>query len=311
MRRVSTRLTVLPLLLCVAPLLGVAACSSAGPQASEHPTTQEEQLLQAVDRAGFQRAKAVISEKYVLVEGDILLRRDALLRGDYEHKAGPALVSKGYEYSSIVSPDVVGNIRLAFENDDPNNSFPDNVSNLENHFIFAGAVLWPGYDWSQGIYDNAIRVSESNTGPTITVHVIAAEAWRDGPCPDGTACADPPAGGNPGSNIYVQNSMNPYDNPGQCEYSDSLMWVIALHEMGHTLGFAHPREMSKSGEILGWWIEGTQGCSDTPANCLNNAGYDTVMTNYSQVPYPDCSVSPSSLSYDDALSARTLYHTQY
>lgn len=78
---------------------------------------------------------------------------------------------------------------------------------------------------------------------------------------------------------------------------------MARHELGHAIGFAHPKE---AGSKL---VKGTKSCSKaTEEQCTNEPGYATVMG----APTLDsgCIYSPARVTQDDYATCSAVYPGQ-
>lgn len=218
----------------------------------------------------------------VLVEGDILLDRDGLASGAYEafeHEADGGIIDKGYRYPNAIATEHRGNIQLRFASGAQAPS-----AELRKGFI-AAADAW------SAIPGSSIRVSTTNTGPAITVHMVSVSVWDapDGPCPDTDACSRIPRDGRPGRDIYVRARSK----AGDCDaWGGTNLINVTRHELGHTLGFAHPKQ---EGSKL---VPGTRACAyDGEDDCADDPGYSTIMGGTTVA--RGCVVSPARLTKDD------------
>lgn len=244
-------------------------------------TSIEQQLTEKAAALGFDTADIVIGDNFVRVEGDIVLDRDGLLNGGYDHPpSSGTTVEKGYRTPSLISAANDGNVRLQWLTaSNPSTTF-------RNAFISAAGDF-------NSIF-SSLYVSQNNTGPAITVGTIPAASWPGNTncAPTDASCAYFPSNGNPGVAIWVKDSQ---PGPGCAAWSSDALANRARHELGHAVGLHHV--------AVGQYIPGTQGCTaSTQAACLQTPGYPTVMVKTAQ-----CTGNMTTLATDDRNSIAALY----
>jgi hypothetical protein len=249
----------------------------------------DEAVRDHVEALGFARESAAIDGDVVLVDDDLVLDRRWLLEGAYEEpvRAQGGLIEKGYRYSNLISAENQGNVKLAFAT-----GAQEPTKVLREGFI-AAAKAW------SSIPGSSLRVSTRNTGPAITVHMVPGGRWKapHTPCPRVDACANPPAKGRPGLNIYIRSGSMSGDCVG---WSGSNLISVTRHELGHALGFAHPKESASK------HVKGTKSCplADEDA-CADDLNYTTIMGPAEIL--LGCSVTPARLTQDDYATAKAVY----
>jgi len=269
------------------PALVLSACI-AEVERPEH--ADDEAVLDHVEALGFPRESAELNGDTVLVDGDIVLDRTLLLEGAYEHpvsSSADGLIDKGYRYPALIAPEHQANIKLAFAT---GRQAPSKA--VRDGFI-AAAKAW------SSIPGSALRISTTNTGPTVTVRMIAAERWKHPatPCPHVDACANISLKGRPGTNLYIRGSSMLGDCTG---WSGSNLISITRHELGHTLGFAHPKEHDAK------HVKGTKTCPRAnELECSEDPMYPTIMG--PAFVQRGCVVTPARLTQDDYATAKAVY----
>jgi hypothetical protein len=269
------------------PVLALFGCIAevAGPA-----STDDEAVLDHVEALGYARDAAQLRGDDVLVEGDLLFDREGLVQGAYERyvpESAEGWVEKGYRYPNSITSAYRGNIQLRFATGKwaPNKA-------LRDGFV-AAAKAW------SAIPGSSIRISPSNTGPAITVHMLSVAEWDDpdGVCPETDACSRIPRDGRPGRDIYVRARSK----AGDCgAWGGTNLINVTRHELGHTLGFAHPMQ---AGSRV---VAGTRACvHDTEEECADDPGYATIMGGTSVE--RGCVVSPARLTKDDYATCATRY----
>ena len=266
------------------PLLGCVA------EVEQPALADDEAVLDHVEALGYARDTAQVKGDDVLVEGDLLLDREGLVQGayeTYEPASDAGLIEKGYRYSSIISTKYRSNIRLQFAYGEwaPTKAVRDG--------FIAAAKAW------STIPGSSIRISTSNNGPAITVHMVSVAEWDDpqGLCPETDACSRIPRDGRPGRDIYVRARSKARDCGA---WGGTNLINVARHELGHTLGFAHPKQASSS------LVSGTRACvHDAEDECADDPGYSTIMGGTTVA--PGCIVSPSRLTQDDYATCAKRY----
>jgi hypothetical protein len=253
----------------LAVIWGLSGCA-ADTQLAD--AADDEATLDHVEALGYAREDVVLDDEHAHVQGDVLLERELLVQGAYEQGAiadGP--IEKGYtEYSGTIGRGR-NNIKLAFGT---GAELPPRA--VRDAFIAAAAA------WS-AIPGSTLRISTANTGSVVTVR------WRTPanlPCTAGRdVCANPPSVGLPGRNIYVRNA--PLTPGCGATWSGSNLLNMTRHEMGHTLGFAHPYDPRAQ------HVEGTSpGILSTIMDPTVAAG---------------CVIAPTRLTQDDYATAAAVY----
>jgi hypothetical protein len=92
------------------------------------------------------------------------------------------------------------------------------------------------------------------------------------------------------SDSFYPDFIDPYGNAGQCEWTDSTLNRVFIHELGHAIGFTHPGE--------GFQISGTVNCSGDSCS--------TVMATNPPL-NADCTTNFSTLRSDDGDAVTTVY----
>jgi len=247
-------------------------------------------VLDKMQALGFSPDNVEIDGDRIYAEGDIVFERDSLLDdsenpGDLEEET-----DKGYRYAYKVSNNKINNVKLVWGT---GTNAPTQA--MKDAFIY-GAAQW------SGLASSRIRIGTDKTGPTITVKLVPGAQWGNGTnCPaDAWACAlTPSSTGNPGTTIWLRDELSALT---PCTYTTSILRGLAVHELGHAIGFAHPKETGST------HIANTPSCSGTYAECSNNPPYSTVMLRYNNFNWPTCNSGiPTSLQVDDVLSAGYYY----
>lgn len=278
-----------------------SAVSLVGCAAESPEVARETQALAALDDLGFDTEHAAFHtfENRELVRiDDINFDVGALLRGDYGTPEPAEVIDKGYKHTSSGAPVSSANsknIKLVFAT---GTQAPSEAVKT----VFRNAA----YTWTNATYSGQtaanLSISQNNTGSSITVRRIAGSAWPTGsPCDAGTwACVDAfPAAGKPSANIYYKDDINPFGNANQCDWTSSTLANMALHELGHAIGFTHPGERTH--------VSGTQSCGDTK-NCQYAPPYWTVMSGSTPISaYPNCQTAWGGLQTDDRDLVTTVY----
>jgi hypothetical protein len=106
-----------------------------------------------------------------------------------------------------------------------------------------------------------------------------------------------PAKGRPGVNLYIRSGSKEGDCVG---WSGSNLASVTRHELGHALGFAHPKEADAD------HVKGTQSCPlANEKACVQDLNYTTIMGPADI--QPSCSVSPARLTQDDYATCKLVY----
>ena len=269
----------------VAVLLGLSGCA-----AETAEDIGDDRVLDHIEALGFDRSEAEVRPNRVIVQGDILFDRKGLLRGEYE-RWEPApdgeLIDKGYRYpGGQVSIKNRGNIRLLFAK----GKFAP-TPEIRSAFMAAART------WSE-IPNSAIRISPDNTGPAIVVRTVPEASWDEySPCPDTDACTFAPRDGRPGYDLFIRAKSL---DRGCAAWSPSGLAYTARHELGHAIGFAHPREDGSK------HVAGTGKCGEASEDaCVQDPGYATVMGSYSIS--TSCLYAPARLTRDDYATCAAIY----
>lgn len=271
--------------LALLPLV-VSACIG---EIDDPTNADDESVLDHVEALGYSRDAAVVRGEHVVVEGDMRLNRGALLRGEYERAlqvdAFSGLVEKGYQYPDIIAAKHRGNLRLAFAT----GTFAP--SKVVREAFIAAAKAW------SSIPGSSIRVSTSNTGPAIVVRMVPVSRWEKySNCRDTDACSDIPLNGRPGYEIFVR-AESIYEG---CEkWGGSNLINVTRHELGHALGFAHPKEKGAKP------VDKTEHCDLTASKCEYDPGYSTIMG--APEVGTGCSFTPARLTKDDYATVVATY----
>jgi hypothetical protein len=227
----------------------------------------------------------------VIVGGDLRFERAALLRGEYERltrgAAGTALIEKGYRYPAVIGPKYRGNVRLAFAT----GRFAPTPEIREAMISAANA-------WS-AVPGSSLRISMKNTGPTIKVYTVPVDRWSDVSCDGVDACADAPREGRPGESVFIRAESLV---PGCASWSTTNLASATRHELGHALGFAHPRELDS---VL---VKGTVRCESASELACQKPGYATIMGAFTRK--AGCLISPARLTQDDYATCKAVYPAQ-
>jgi len=258
--------------------------------AAEDPTTADnEVVLDHVEALGFERQEANALDDRVVVQGDIIFDRDALLRGEYERWAQPdegGLIEKGYRYPDLVAPKHQGNMRILFA-----------TGKFAPSKEMRSAFLAAAKSWSE-VPGSSIRISPDNTGPAIVVRNVPVDRWaKYAGCKDADACAYAPRDGRPGYDVFMRAKTR---DEGCTAWSPSHLAFVARHELGHAIGFAHPKEADSKP------VKGTKTCSKaTEKECTYEPGYPTVMG--AATLDSGCIYSPARVTQDDYATCSAVY----
>lgn len=195
------------------------------------------------------------------------------------------VVEKGYRYPGIIAAKNRGNVRLLFAT----GTFAP--SKVVREAFIAAAKAW------SSIPGSSIRVSTANTGPTIVVRMVPVGRWdRYSNCYDTDACADIPLNGRPGYELFVR-AESIYRG---CEaWGGSNLINVTRHELGHALGFAHPKEKSSKP------VNRTASCTSSSARCEYDPGYSTIMA--APEVSAGCTFTPARLTKDDYVTTVATY----
>lgn len=260
--------------------LGLAGCVDSEPMSAD--------VVGRLEALGIVPSTLVQEGDSIVVDGDMLVSREALLAGEYGALIAPhdddGLVEKGYRYREKIASAHVSNIRLAWATGARAPS-----ASIKKAFENAAAA------WSD-IPNSALRISTENTGPAITVHMVSTFDWPPAEasrCEGASACADIPRNKKPGVRVFVESTPT---SMGCLRWKGPMLEAVARHELGHALGFAHPNEEDSLP------VKGTKTCEGT--DCANAPGYTTIMTN---VLMGNCSAIQPRLTKDDYATAAVVY----
>lgn len=262
--------------------IGVLGCSdgdmSGDPVGMASTVEQREfenlKIQDYLARRGIDLADVVLGDEKIRVEGDILMLRGSLLyQIEQEDADASEFQEKAYWFSGISSktgepvsvPKVAG---LGF-------SFASNVPTRWRDAFRAAAAEWNK--------TACIRFSESSSG-LISVVVGAAGIAANGKPFDASAEFPRTDRGTitVGRRVTIDTGSTTWTNP-------AIMKALMMHEIGHLLGFHHPR----SGVHLPGTAASTTGCGSP---CV--ASYPTVM---------DYLMTESTLTADDLKAANLIY----
>lgn len=218
--------------------LAMAVFSCSGPEQSDRDTSDTVQgMLDSLYERGFDSNQVALLEQYFLIEGDMLAEPESL-RSELE-------VDKGYYLGSnplALTPPKADSIDLVF----------DDISSTWRTALGAAAA-----QWSDAV---CINIVVNPTNPTSFARITALNEGDLIPIGVPAAAIVPITRSGvriPGTEIWI--------NPDFESLSASAKLAVALHEIGHNLGFAHPAQ-----QVL---ISGTLQ-DTTPGDA---ASYATVM----------------------------------
>ncbi len=217
----------------VLALAALAACDTTSSTSVPDPLSQPEDFARRVEAMGFRSDSIQEFGDFVIVEGDILISK-AQLRSPARRTNDPMGPRYQYRTTNLVSSSKVNQITV-------------DLSGLASQPGWQAAAVDALAHWS-GISSSNVKMVQGSPAD-ITV---------------GTACtsynvaafASFPAGGNPGSTVYVNTCFG---------YSTSHAQKVhnMVHELGHTIGFRHSN-YTQMGESAG--IEGAVHIWGTPTS---------------------------------------------
>jgi hypothetical protein len=220
--------------IAVLALTALAACD-AGPTA-----VLPDRVEQPVDYARQVEAMGFLSDGMqefgdnVIVEGDILISKAQLREAARLRTSDPAGPRFQYRTTNLVSSSKVAEITV-------------DLSGLASQPGWQAAAVDALAHWS-GITDSNVKMVQGSPAD-ITVGTACTSS-------NVAAFASFPAGGNPGSTVYV-NACFGYS------ISHAQMAHNMVHELGHTIGFRHSN-YTQMGESAG--VEGAVLISGTPTS---------------------------------------------
>jgi hypothetical protein len=234
------------------------------------------------------------ADDILMTDGDLMFDARRVLESARED------VEKGYFWKNTSIVSNYTDIHVA-----PNPTYPPDA-------IWTWAVVYGGSDWNAHTH---VAMSTAAPGPNSAIMTVwafdFAGLW------DPAKVCNPawtfaPSGGQPG---YVLLNTTYHYGPGGCTNQsmpqpcrvaslDSFTWDqmvhITTHEMGHSLGFAHPADNSGPGEDH---IPGTQSAANP-----DNPTYPSVMWGGLNGCYPSGNANVTAgLSADDIASANAKY----
>ena len=243
---------------------------------------QRERAMERLDLRGFDASEAEFfvhrGSAVVRIEGVSMRVEDLLGMGAMTRSAaGDELIAKGYRVAA--NPPV-------------GDAWADDIRLIPgwgaDAFTFtlaqAGARQWSEATWGIRSDNGAdIDISFFNSGSDgsdTTVYVIPDTWWHLTPCKiDEVGCGEYPSGTRPGSYVYIRSrNIN-------CTWTVERLYWVVIHEIGHTIGFAHPGKRTHvEGTAIGdgepTVMAGGQQCSNAPLFNLSSDDRHTVTTVY-------------------------------
>jgi len=236
--------------------LFLMSCTNSSEKAIE--LTEEEEIIQQLQSEGFDTKTIVFHNDCVIVEDDIVFERSDVL-------APIDTRSKGYKYSRLVSSSKVGKIKIRLKG--LSSAWESAFRNAISEWNSVSSCNIKFTEVSSSLHTNLCTVKMESMSSSTT--------FATGNYPRST--------GKIGR--YVKVNSN-YSSGGYTieTLPSSLKKKIAMHELGHTLGFRHPGD--------GTHVSGTE-------SEVSNPGYNTIMR--------QGWILRSTLYSDDEETARTLY----
>lgn len=130
------------------------------------------------------------------------------------------------------------------------------------------------------------------------MRTVPVERWtKYAGCKDTDACAYAPYNGRPGYDLFIRAESI---EQGCTKWSPSALAYVARHELGHSIGFAHPKEKGSK------HVKGTKACGwATEDDCTFETDYVTVMGAATSA--PRCVYSPARVTQDDFATCIATY----
>jgi hypothetical protein len=240
---------------------------------------------------GFNEDSIEFDGNVIRIEGDVILRRDLLAQNAYarvQDMKKDGSINKGYRRSSVVTDPYVYETQLIWAT---GSTAPSTT--IKNAFITAAG------DFNS--INSSVYLSQNNPGPwTLKVSVIGEANWpgSSGCSASSLGCADYPAAGRVGANVYLKASGITAKCP---TWSASVLANRVRHELAHAYGLMHPRDSGST------HIFSTEECTGKATECQQNPGYPTVMRKNAVVNGTTCATGPTVLQTDDRASIDYMY----
>ena len=233
---------------CLVGALLALGCSGAPEESSSQGDTTEDvqaRVTRILEMRGFDTTGLVFTaEETVVVEDDIIIQIKDVLAWE------SANIEKGYFFGSVTAPATIHLVNEAAN--------PISAAWQWAFFLAAG-------NWNEKTTN--LFIGGFGAVPPGAKVITVRKASLSPPNTTTWARATFPSGGNPGPTITLNKD---YFQPGACGGTSTSIenipsnqaLKVAIHEMGHTFGFAHPGDGSH--------IPFT-------ANLQNDPNYSTVM----------------------------------